>query len=128
MMTTLMQDWTDLEGSGNGEVIQSASKWLDVRGYQDIIFYLDVRTVTSVATEVRMHYQTAPEVDPSLFTNMVADFPLSVTTSPVVTKVLLSRNPTVPVAGLVRWRISVTAGGAWKVEFRIHCVAKRRGW
>lgn len=127
MTSALLQDWIDLEGSGNGDVIQSASHWLDMRGFQDALFYLDVRALTTVGTEIRMQYQTAPTVDELLFTNMVADFPMTVTTSPVLTKVLLSRNPTVPPAAFVRWRISVVAGGAWKVVFRIHCVAKKRG-
>lgn len=126
MMSALLQDWVDLEGTGNGEVVQSSSRWLDLAGHQDVYFYLDVRVLD--AAQFWMHYQTAPAVDEVLFSNMVADFAMAVTTAPTVTKVLLSRNPLVPPAAFVRWRISVVAGGAWKVAFRIHCVAKRRGW
>jgi hypothetical protein len=44
----------------------------------------------------------------------------------VVTRVLLSQNPTLPLAGLVRWRLtSLTAVNSWRVNFRISCLAKR---
>lgn len=126
MMSSVLQDWIDLEGAAtDSEIAQSASRWLDLRGYQDVLFYLDVR---AVASQVRMHYQTAPTPDEVLFKNMVADFPVVVTTSPTITKVLLSRNPTLPPAPFVRWRLTITGGIAWKAVFRIHCVAKRRGW
>lgn len=125
MMSSVLQDWIDLEGPTDGEIIQSASSWLDLRGYQDLFLYLDVR---AVASQVRMHYQTAPTPDEVLFQNMVADFAVVVNTGPTITKVLLSRNPTLPPAAFVRWRLTITGGNAWKAVFRIHCVAKRRGW
>jgi hypothetical protein len=126
-MQGLLQDWIDLEGTGNGEIIQSGSKWPNLDGYQDVVFWLDVAMVTLVSTELRIHYQTAPVGEPGLFTDMVTDFPMSAGTTPTVTSVLLSQNPLVPLSGLVRWRISAIAGGAWKVTFRIQFVAKRKG-
>ena len=125
-MQGLLQDWIDIEGTGNDEILQSGSRWPNLEGFQDVIFWLEVRMVTSVATELRIHYQTAPVDEPMLFTDMVADFPIGVTGSPVVTTVLQSQNPLVPVSGLIRWRITSVAGGTWKVTFRIHFVAKRR--
>ena len=124
-MQGLLQDWIDIEGTGNGEVVQSGAKWPNLDGYQDVTFWLEVRMVTSVATELRIHYQTAPVDEPTLFTDMVTDFPMTASATPVVTTVLQSQNPLVPVSGLVRWRITAIAGGAWKVAFRIHFVAKR---
>ena len=55
-MQGLLQDWVDIEGTGNGEVVQSGAKWPNLDGYQDVIFWLEVRMVTSVATELRIHY------------------------------------------------------------------------
>ena len=124
-MQGLLQDWIDLEGTGNGEILQSGSRWPDLDGYQDVIFWLEVRMVTLAGAELRIHYQTAPVGEPALFTNMVADFPMTTSAIPTVTKVLQSQNPTVPLSGLIRWRITAVATGAWKVMFRIHFVAKR---
>ena len=76
--------------------------------------------------ELRMHYQTAPVGEPALFTNMVPEILMTTSTVPLVTTVLQSGNPLVPLSGLVRWRIASISGGAWKVSFRIHFVAKRR--
>lgn len=124
-MHALLQDWIELDGSGSLEIIQSGARWLDLSGYQDVLFYLDARSTTS-GVQAYMQYQTAPSVDPTLFTDMVASFQMIENTSPTVTAVLLSQNPTVPLAGLVRWKVTTIAGGAWRISFRIHCVAKRR--
>ena len=124
-MQGLLQDWIDLEGTGDGEVLQSGSRWPNLDGYQDVIFWLEVR-LTTVGTELRMHYQTAPVGEPGLFTDMVPEILMTTSTVPLVTTVLQSGNPLVPLSGLVRWRIASISGGAWKVSFRIHFVAKRR--
>ena len=124
-MHGLLQDWIDLEGNGNGEVVQSGARWPNLEGFQDVIFWLEVSMVTSLSTELRIHYQTAPADEPTLFTDMVTDFPMTAGTVPTVTKVLQSQNPTVTLSGLIRWRITAVAVGAWKVNFRIHFVAKR---
>ena len=126
-MRGLLQDWIDLEGTGTGEIIQSGAKWPNLDGYQDVAFWLDVAMVTSVSTELRMHYQTAPVSEPTLFSDMVTDFPMSASATAVVTNVYLSSNPLVPLSGMIRWRITAVAGGAWKVTFRINYIAKRRG-
>ena len=125
MMQGLLQDWLDLEGFGNTEVLQSGAKWPNLDGYQDVMFWLDVRMLTSPGVELRMHYQTAPTSEPSLFTNMVADFPMVVATAPVLTTVFQSASPLVPLSGMIRWKITSVAAGAWKLAFRIHFVAKR---
>jgi hypothetical protein len=98
-----------------------------LQGYRDAIFWLEVRGMTTLSTELYMNYETAPLNDPTLFTPMVAEFLMATSTAPVMTKVLLSQNPLCPVAGLVRWRIRQNAGGVWSVTFRIHCLAKWKG-
>jgi hypothetical protein len=57
----LIQTWTCVEGVGDGEVAQSGARWLDLSGYQDVTFFLDVSIRTAECT---MHYATSPLVDP----------------------------------------------------------------
>ena len=125
-MMAMLQDWTTLEGSGSSAIVQSASKWLNLEGYRDAIFWLEVSGMTTLSTELYMSYETAPLNEPTLFTAMVPEFLMTASSTPVLTKVLLSQNPTVPVAGLVRWRIRQNAAGAWRVTFRVHCLGKRK--
>ena len=127
MTRALLQDWLDLEGVGNSEVLQSGSRWPNLDGYQDVTFWLEVRLQTP-GTELRMSYQTAPVGEPALFTNMTGDILMTTATGtvPIITPVRQAGNPLVPLSGLVRWRISAISGGAWKTSFRIHYVAKRR--
>lgn len=122
-MFALLQDWTEIEGVGAVTFTQSGARWLTLDGFQDVVFYLEVR-LKEIA-ELLLDYDTAPSLDPTLFQSM-ATVPMHVSTTPAVTRVLLSMNPSVPLAGLVRWRItSLTANDPWRVNFRITCVAKR---
>ena len=126
-MFSLLQDWIEIEGNGNGDVIQSAPSWMRLTGYQDALFWLDLRMLTSVSTELTMHYETAPELEPTLFRDIITPFTLGglVGPTPTVKNAYLSQHPLTPVSGLVRWHIAAVAGGLWKVSFRIHCMAKR---
>lgn len=126
-MMWLLQDWTTIQGPASSSISQSASKWLNLEGYRDAFFWLEVRAMSTLDTEIYMNYETAPTVDPTLFTPMVPEFLMATATTPVVTKVLLSQNPTCPVAGLVRWRIRQNAGGSWSATFRVHCLGKWKG-
>ena len=124
----LLQDWTTIEGPGTDAVVQSAPNWLNLEGYRDAIFWLEVGFITAVNTELNMNYETAPANDPTLFTAMVPEFLITgASATPVVTKVLLSQNPACPVAGLVRWRLRQNAGGTWRITFRITCMGKWKG-
>lgn len=125
-MLAVLQDWVTIEGPATDSITQSAPKWLNLEGYRDAIFWLEVTGKTTLSTELYMNYETAPANEPTLFTPMVTEFLMATSSAPVVTKVLLSQNPTCPVAGLVRWRIRQNAGGAWRVTFRIHCLGKRK--
>ena len=106
-------------------MVQSGSGWLALDDFQDVTFYLEVRLKRDA--ELALEYETAPSIDPSLFTSM-AQVVMSESTAPLVTRVLLSQPDPVkpPLAGLVRWRIvPVTATNWWRVNFRISCLAKR---
>lgn len=126
-MFTLLQDWTTLQGTGAISFSQSAPKWLCLEAYRDVIFWLEVSALTTVSTELYMNYETAPIADADLFTPMVSEVLMAASATPVVTKVLLSQNPTCPLAGFVRWRIRANAAAAWRVTFRIHGLGKWKG-
>lgn len=124
----VLQDWITIRGAQTiTSVIQSEQDWLGFSAYQDIVFWLDVRELTLGGYgSLSMNYETAPTKDDVLFTNMVSAVSMSAGATPTVTKVLLSQNPTVPLARWVRWRISASGGspsGAWDVTFRILCAA-----
>lgn len=121
-MIHVLQDWTCVEAVGTIDIPQSGNGILDLSGYQDVTFFLDVSLRSH---EVTLHYDTAPPNDPLLFKSMA-----SVAISGVQftrTRVLLSSNPSPPLAGLVRWRIAsaLGPGATWKLVFRIECLAKR---
>jgi hypothetical protein len=121
-MMRLLQDWTSIEGVGTVDIAQSGGRVLDLSGYQDVTFFLDVSLRSH---EMTMHYDTTPPDDPWLFKSMA-----SVAISGVQftrTRVFLSQNPTTPLAGLVRWRIATSLSPAtnWRLVFRIECLAKR---
>jgi hypothetical protein len=127
LMLTLLQDWVTLEGTTTESVKQSASKWLNLEGYCDAIFFLQVSGLMAPSTYLYMSYETAPLNDPTLFTPMVSEFLMSTSSSPAVTTVLLSQNPSCPVAGLVRWSVRQSHPDPWGATFRIHCLGKRKG-
>jgi hypothetical protein len=124
----LLQDWITIEGPPSDSLVQSATSWVNLEGYRDAIFFLEVGSLTTLNTELYMNYETAPANEPTLFTPMVSEFLMTVSTTPVITTVLLSQNPTCPVAGLVRWRIRQNAAGTWRVTFRINYLGKRKGY
>ena len=126
-MVALLQDWITIEGPATDTIAQSGPKWLNLEGYRDAIFWLEVGSQTTLNTELYMNYETAPLNDPTLFTPMVAEFLMATSATPLVTTVLLSQNPSCPVAGLVRWRIRQNAAGTWRITFRIHCWGKWKG-
>jgi hypothetical protein len=117
----VLQDWTSVEGIGAYDVAQSGGRILDLSGYQDVTFLLDVASLSELVT---MHYDTAPPHDPWLFKSMAS----VAVTGPQFTRTRVRLfDATTPLAGLVRWRISSAQGptATWKVVFRIECFAKR---
>lgn len=129
----LLQDWITIKGSQTGvTVTQTEADWMSFQAYQDIVFWLEVKsTILAGATSITLDYQTAPAKDESLFANMVTGVTLVAGTAPVITKVLLGQNPTVPLARWARWKLTpngtITAGLEWGVCMRIHCAANAVG-
>lgn len=124
MYSVVVQDWVTIRGASSvTSITQGENGWIGTAAYEDIVFWLDVREVSlSGATSVNVNYQTSPLKDDYLFTNMMSGVAITAAlTTPTVTKVLLSQNPTCPLARWVRWNLSVvgTATASWDMTFRI---------
>ena len=130
----LLQDWLTTRATQNVAIAQSESDWMSFQAYQDIIFWLEVKSVTlGGLTSITLDFQTAPVKDESLFVAMVTGRTLNsgtaALTQPLIDRVLVSQNPTVPLARWVRWKLTPvgTPTGEWGACFRIHCAANAVG-
>lgn len=129
----LVQDWLTIRGSSlmlsPPTVIQSEADWMSFQPYQDIVFWLEVKSWTDGGlTSVTLDYETAPAKDESLFVKMITTTAI---TAPVSRqdKVLLAQNPTVPLARWVRWKLTWngTSTSEYGLCFRIHAAANAVG-
>jgi hypothetical protein len=133
MYTYLLQDWTTLRvNSELTSFTQSEADWMSFQPYQDIVFWLDARSVILASAEdVLVSYETAPAKDESLFRPMVAAVSAAkaMSEAPIVTKVLLAQNPDVPLARWVRWKLTLRGApqADWGATIRIHCAANAIG-
>jgi hypothetical protein len=119
VQTRTLQALTTIRGNGTTPVIQSASSWLDLEGFGDAVFFLQVSEVTPPgAGVVQISYETSPTCDGSLFAPLVT-LTASAAVPPVVSKVLLSANPAVPLSRYLRWKLVGTQTGTWDITFRV---------
>jgi hypothetical protein len=97
-------------------VTQPSALWLDLRHARDVTFYFES---VSHLNESFLVYETAPTRDANQFRAM-AEVSTDITTVPLVTKIQLYDNPSVPLARWVRWRLRLQGGtGLWNATFRI---------
>lgn len=129
----LLQDWTTIRGStlmlSPPGVIQSEGDWMSFQPYQDIVFWLEVKSVTlGGLTSVTLDYETAPAKDESLFVKMITTTALTAAVNRQ-DKVLLAQNPTVPLSRWVRWKLTYngTSSSEYGVCFRIFASANAVG-
>ena len=114
MEAAILQDWITTRGTElTTSVVQSAESWADLGACEDLVFFLDVREVTS---GVQMFYETAPAKEQGAFLPMARVAALA--TGVRVDRVF-STNGGVPPARYVRWRLQATSGPTWDVTFRI---------
>jgi hypothetical protein len=73
---------------------------------------------------VTLYYEGSPTREDGLFTPL-ATIVLSKTTRPLVTKLRLADNPSVPLARWLRWKLVASTSGDWSVTFRILAVGAR---
>lgn len=121
-MFGVLQDWIAIESFGGDQVAQSGSRWIPIEGIQNITFWLEVRLVEKPIT---LFYETALVVEPTLFRPM-ASLALAASATPIITRILVSQNPTLPACGLIRWRLTSSAAidEIWRTTFRILYSAK----
>lgn len=119
----VLQDWATVGATGVATIIQNESDWLAFSSFQDIAFWIDIRSVSAGTTTIKL--QTSPTKDDVLFqdlTNCSAAVATGSTTISLV-KNILSTNPGVPLATWVRWSLATTATST--TTFRILASANR---
>lgn len=117
----VLQDWITMSFPGTGAVIQNESDWLAFSSFQDIAFWVDVRTVS--AGTVTIALQTAPTKDEALF-SLITNCSVAAAGSGItVVKNVLSSNPAVPLSTWVRWSLSPSVLST--ITFRILASANR---
>lgn len=122
----LFQDWISIAGSGTTPFVQSSADWLDLGPFADLVLWLEVRAVANPSGgNITLTYETSPSSDESTFAALAAPITLAAGSVPLVTKVLLSSNPSVPLGRFLRWNVVGTTAGAWSVSLRIHAMAQK---
>jgi hypothetical protein len=125
----LLQDWTTRRGATTvGTLTQAETDWLELRTYQDVVGWLEVKEFTPTSGNIpTIAYQTSPSKDDSLFFPMAP--PITVTTGVTTTPMLKTAIATTytPLGRWVRWQIVVSGGVAWDLTFRIWIAANRIG-
>lgn len=124
MYGILVQDWIQVRGSAAGTITQSESAWVDMRAFQDVVFWVDISSLDANGGTMQMFLQTAPSKDDILFktlSNCTLTLTAPITpfnTSSVLPKSILNANPAVPIARWLRWSLTNSAT-AWRCAFRI---------
>jgi hypothetical protein len=124
MRCFLAQDYITLRGGTAGTVItQSATSWLDLSAFQDIVTWLDVKEFSGGTVQVA--YQTSPTKDDALFVNIAGPFSLALG---VTVNVYLASSVTNPLAKFFRWQLTVTGSTPpWDATFRLWLAANAPG-
>jgi hypothetical protein len=121
MRSLLLQDWTTVRGSGTTAVVQSTPDWLDLRGYADAVFWIEIAEVTNPgAGRVTLSLETAPAPLETLFVAMDTIDALTASRTPKVHKVFLNCAAGAPLARFLRWKLAGSVSGTWDVTFRLH--------
>jgi hypothetical protein len=124
MHSFIFQDWITVRTSGAiTSVTQDEAQYLDLAGYQDLVFWLDVRE--NSGTNLAIAYQTSPTKDDSFFQDMVTAVTMTAAATPTVTKALLA-SATCPIARWLRWKV-YTSSGTLSATFRVIAAANPSG-
>ena len=131
VISGVLQDWTTQHADAGTNalvvsVLQGEHGYLDTSEFDDIVFYLDVRELTTTGT-LSIAYETSISRDSASFVAMVPAVSLAVATTPVVTRVLAAYSP-IPPARYVRWHLTTNQiTGVWDACFRITYAAYAPG-
>ena len=124
----VLQDWITIRGGSIADIIQGESTWMAFSSFQDIVFWLDVREMTTPGTSLTWYYETSPSKDNNLFSTMASTAIATLTPGlqTPLQKVILASGPSVPLATWVRWRLSPSGSTTpWDATFRILVAANR---
>lgn len=126
MEPILLQPWTTqrIAYTPFSTVTQDVEDYVDVEPYQDATFWIDVREVSSPApggnppTIVQLSFETAPDVDDSLFQQVGPAVSLAAGSAFTQT---LRTALNAPLAKWLRWRLTLAnpQSGTWDVCFRV---------
>lgn len=126
MIGFVVQGWRTVRvAQATTTFVQPESEWLDLSGFEDVALWLDTKSVLApgVGVTVDLSYETAPSRDNLQFRAMgtVSTMSAAPASNPVVTNVILERNPTVPLARWLRLKLAVagTPTGRWGACFRV---------
>lgn len=117
----VLQDWITMALPAGGTTIQNESDWLGFSSFQDIVFWVEVKTVS--AGTVTINLQTAPTKDDVLFNTLTNCTVGATGATNTVLKNILSTNPAIPLATWVRWTLSGSVAAT--ITFRILASANR---
>lgn len=133
----LVQDWITIRGSSlqlsPPTVTQSEADWMSFQPYQDIVFWLEVKSWTPGGlTSVTLDYETAPAKDESLFVKMVTTTAITAAVSrrdKVLLAQITAASADVPLSRWVRWKLTWngTSTAEYGVCFRIFASANAVG-
>jgi hypothetical protein len=125
MYSFVLQDWINVTTPAGGTVTQTESEWLDMSPFQDVVAWVDVRSVNALPAPT-LFLETAPSKDDILFKPMTTlGWAMAVGSSPTVLQFLMG-SADVPVAQCLRWKITGGASGI-AVTFRILIAANAPG-
>lgn len=128
MRTIVLQDWITVRGTVTlGTITQTPSSWVDLRGYDDVVLFLDVREVTATSGTMNMSYMTAPTKDTTALRVLLPTFALSASSTPRVDRVLAAYAG-IPIARYICWQtLNAGTSGPWDATFRLRAAVSAPG-
>ena len=113
----LLTDWITAS-SFSADVIQDSEGWLELPGFADATFVIEVSQVANPTSGcVLLYLETAPFPDEAMFTAQPVAGPVqcAASSSPIVART--ASGGSVPLCRYVRWRAHGTTSNAWSVTF-----------
>ena len=129
--TFILCPWTTIRGNSATvtSIVQDRRDWLDLDGYADATFVIEVSEVTNptgaTVGYVLLVLESSPTPDESAFKPVAGPIPCTVTSTPVILKT--ASAGAYPLARYLRWRIFSTGPGTtFDATFRIRVAAQRQ--
>jgi hypothetical protein len=135
----VLQKWITIRGDVSRNLyIQDQEDWLDLAGFRDVAFLIDVAAADIPGTVqplpfLQLNLESLPTAEERFYAPIAAPITLAPGTGSTFGSAILSQSvraaSTSPLSRWVRWRINVqnivNATGPWTVTFRIRAVPGR---